>query len=40
MAEGDAVLKFHVPEPEVRPGGTPDFSKVGIPKAGSVPVPL
>ena len=29
-------LRFHVPEPEVRPGGTPDFSKVPIPKAGSV----
>ncbi|TIT16602.1 MAG: hypothetical protein E5W86_24610, partial [Mesorhizobium sp.] len=20
------MLRFHVPEPEVRPGGTPDFS--------------
>jgi 2-oxoisovalerate dehydrogenase E1 component alpha subunit len=39
MAEGNFVLKFHVPEPEVRPGGTPDFSKVAIPKAGSVPRP-
>ena len=39
MAGGDAALKFHVPEPEVRPGGTPDFSKVPIPKAGSVPRP-
>jgi len=28
-------LKFHVPEPEVRPGGTPDFSNVPIPKAGT-----
>jgi 2-oxoisovalerate dehydrogenase E1 component alpha subunit len=27
-------LKFHVPEPEVRPGGTPDFSNVPIPRAG------
>jgi 2-oxoisovalerate dehydrogenase E1 component alpha subunit len=29
-------LQFHVPEPEVRPGGTPDFSNVRIPEAGSV----
>ncbi|GHC80292.1 3-methyl-2-oxobutanoate dehydrogenase (2-methylpropanoyl-transferring) subunit alpha [Limoniibacter endophyticus] len=29
-------LKFHVPEPAVRPGGQPDFSNVPIPKAGSV----
>ncbi|TIP98831.1 MAG: 3-methyl-2-oxobutanoate dehydrogenase (2-methylpropanoyl-transferring) subunit alpha, partial [Mesorhizobium sp.] len=29
----------HVPEPEVRPGGTPDFSNVTIAKAGSVPRP-
>src|SRR5688572_12974003 len=36
MAEGNFVLRFHVPEPEVRPGGTPDFSRVPIPKAGSV----
>ena len=27
-------LRFHVPEPEVRPGGQPDFSKVVIPEAG------
>ncbi|TIL80106.1 MAG: 3-methyl-2-oxobutanoate dehydrogenase (2-methylpropanoyl-transferring) subunit alpha, partial [Mesorhizobium sp.] len=33
------MLRFHVPEPEVRPGGTPDFSNVSIPKAGSVPRP-
>jgi 2-oxoisovalerate dehydrogenase E1 component alpha subunit len=33
------MLRFHVPEPEVRPGGTPDFSNVTIPKAGSVPRP-
>ena len=39
MAARDAVLRFHVPEPEVRPGGTPDFSNVPIPKAGSVPRP-
>ena len=31
------MLRFHVPEPEVRPGGTPDFSNVPIPKAGSAP---
>jgi 2-oxoisovalerate dehydrogenase E1 component alpha subunit len=29
-------LSLHVPEPEVRPGGKPDFSKVEIPEAGSV----
>src|SRR5258708_4379322 len=29
-------LSFHVPEPAVRPGGTPDFSDVPIPRAGSV----
>ena len=33
------ALRFHVPEPEVRPGGAPDFSTVPIPKAGSVPRP-
>ena len=27
-------LSFHVPEPGVRPGGTPDFSDVKIPRAG------
>ena len=32
-------LSLHVPEPEVRPGDTPDFSHVKIPKAGSVPRP-
>src|SRR5690606_36400936 len=32
-------LSLHVPEPEVRPGDKPDFSKVPIPKAGSVPRP-
>ncbi|MCE7026760.1 3-methyl-2-oxobutanoate dehydrogenase (2-methylpropanoyl-transferring) subunit alpha [Jiella avicenniae] len=32
----DGRLKLHVPEPEVRPGGTPDFSGVKIAKAGSV----
>ena len=34
-----APLHFHVPEPEVRPGDTPDFSKVVIPEAGSVERP-
>ncbi len=29
-------LSFHVPEPAVRPGGTPDFSDVKIPPAGEV----
>ncbi|WP_119420713.1 3-methyl-2-oxobutanoate dehydrogenase (2-methylpropanoyl-transferring) subunit alpha [Desertibaculum subflavum] len=29
-------LSFHVPEPAVRPGGTPDFSDVTVPRAGSV----
>ena len=29
-------LTFHVPEPAVRPGGTPDFSDVKIPPAGEV----
>jgi 2-oxoisovalerate dehydrogenase E1 component alpha subunit len=32
-------LKFHVPEPAVRQGGTPDFSSVQIPRAGSVARP-
>jgi len=32
----DKPLSLHVPEPEVRPGDTPDFSKVPIPNAGSV----
>ena len=32
-------LRLHVPEPEVRPGDEPDFSKVPIAKAGSVPRP-
>jgi 2-oxoisovalerate dehydrogenase E1 component alpha subunit len=30
------TLSLHVPEPEVRPGGAPDFSNVKIPKAGAV----
>jgi 2-oxoisovalerate dehydrogenase E1 component alpha subunit len=29
-------LSLHVPEPSVRPGSKPDFSRVAIPKAGSV----
>jgi len=32
-------LQFHVPEPEVRPGDTPDFSKVVVPPAGDQPRP-
>ncbi|WP_210483764.1 3-methyl-2-oxobutanoate dehydrogenase (2-methylpropanoyl-transferring) subunit alpha [Microvirga antarctica] len=32
-------LALHVPEPAVRPGGTPDFSNVPIPEAGSVARP-
>jgi 2-oxoisovalerate dehydrogenase E1 component alpha subunit len=32
-------LSLHVPEPEVRPGDTPDFSQVPIPRAGSVERP-
>ena len=35
----DAPLTLRVPEPAVRPGGTPDFSSVRIPKAGSVARP-
>src|SRR6202453_2788716 len=31
-----APLRFHVPEPAVRPGDAPDFSNVRIPEAGSV----
>jgi len=38
MAEG-GKLSLHVPEPEVRPGGRPDFSHVKIPQAGSVDRP-
>jgi 2-oxoisovalerate dehydrogenase E1 component alpha subunit len=34
-----APLTLHVPEPAVRPGGSPDFSDVPIPKAGSVERP-
>lgn len=38
MAEAGR-LSLHVPEPEVRPGDTPDFSHVPIPRAGSVDRP-
>ena len=34
-----APLTLHVPEPAVRPGGTPDFSSVRVPRAGSVARP-
>ena len=36
---GRDPLRLHVPEPEFRPGGKPDFSGVSIPKAGSVRKP-
>ncbi|MEJ7777616.1 MAG: 3-methyl-2-oxobutanoate dehydrogenase (2-methylpropanoyl-transferring) subunit alpha [Sphingomicrobium sp.] len=32
-------LSLHVPEPHFRPGDKPDFSRLGIPAAGSVPRP-
>ena len=32
-------LKFHVPEPEFRPGDQPDFSGLKLPKAGAVKRP-
>jgi 2-oxoisovalerate dehydrogenase E1 component alpha subunit len=34
-----APLSLHVPEPAARPGDTPDFSNVRIPKAGTVARP-
>jgi 2-oxoisovalerate dehydrogenase E1 component alpha subunit len=34
-----APLSLHVPEPPARPGDTPDFSNVRIPKAGTVARP-
>src|SRR5580704_2040599 len=34
-----APLTLHVPEPAVRAGGTPDFSSVRVPRAGSVARP-
>ena len=36
---GRDPLKLHVPAPEFRPGGKPDFSGVSIPRAGSVRKP-
>ena len=33
------ALALHVPEPPFRPGDTPDFSSLNIPKAGEVPRP-
>jgi 2-oxoisovalerate dehydrogenase E1 component alpha subunit len=36
MASEQGSLRFHVPEPAVRPGDTPDFSNVVVPEAGSV----
>ena len=32
-------LSLHVPEPEFRPGDTPDFSKMEVPEAGAVRKP-
>lgn len=42
--KGDAAtdarpLSLHVPEPECRPGDTPDFSEMLIPEAGAVRMP-
>lgn len=34
--EATAPLRLHVPEPAVRPGGTPDFSTLPISRAGAV----
>jgi 2-oxoisovalerate dehydrogenase E1 component subunit alpha len=34
-----APLTLHVPEPAVRPGDTPDFSNIKIPRAGEVARP-
>jgi 2-oxoisovalerate dehydrogenase E1 component alpha subunit len=39
MTSEPSHLSLHVPEPEVRPGGTPGFSNVKIPKAGAVQRP-
>ena len=33
---GETRLSLHVPEPEVRPGDTPDFSNVAIDRAGTI----
>ena len=38
-AAASSPLALYVPEPEFRPGDTPDFSNVPIPKAGSVRKP-
>src|SRR3984957_5342783 len=42
-AEGPSMtsarLSLHVPEPTVRPGGSPDFSHVAIAEAGEVSRP-
>ena len=38
-ASRQGSLSLHVPEPKVRPGDTPDFSNVEIPKAGGAPRP-
>jgi 2-oxoisovalerate dehydrogenase E1 component alpha subunit len=32
-------LRLHIPEPKHRPGDTPDFSNLVVPKAGSAPRP-
>jgi len=39
QAANTKPLSLYVPEPEFRPGDSPDFSNVPIPKAGSVPKP-
>ena len=36
MSKPTAPLSLYVPEPEVRPGDTPDFSSVEIAPAGTV----
>ena len=36
---GGGPLSIHIPEPTVRPGDTPDFSGVKIPRAGAAPRP-
>ncbi|MGB3722921.1 MAG: 3-methyl-2-oxobutanoate dehydrogenase (2-methylpropanoyl-transferring) subunit alpha [Pacificimonas sp.] len=36
---GNKVFQLHVPEPQCRPGDTPDFSGFAIPAAGSVARP-
>src|SRR5512139_1684692 len=33
------ALALHVPEPPFRPGDTPDFSSIKVPKAGEAPRP-